>query len=98
MSAHPAPHPQAGQTVKVTPAAPLFGQYSVTPVDLTVEDWNDRVFGRSWMDMDGHMASLSYAMRSAAGSLPTDNEVVYGKVHGIGHLIHVSEIDGGAAR
>ncbi|MFD7016043.1 hypothetical protein [Streptomyces sp. NPDC059928] len=98
MSAHPAPHPLAGQTAKVTLAAPLYGQGSVMTMDVIVEDWNDRVFGRSWMDMDSHMASLAYAMRSAAGSLPIDNEVVYGKVHGFGHLIHVSEIDGGEVR
>ena len=57
----------------------------------------DRAFGRSWMDMKGHPASLGYFVRAALGDLPLDNEVVYGTDnHGLGHLIHTNEIQGGA--
>lgn len=77
------PEPLAGQEIKLT-----AGSIAET---LRVEDWNDRVFGQSWMDMAGHPASLSYAMRSAMAGLPLDNEVVYGKAQGLGHLVHVSE-------
>lgn len=94
-SSHSTPHPLAGQTVTVTAAL-----HSDEPGDheFRVEDWNDRLFGVSWMDMQGHPASLVYAMRSAMAGLPLDNEVVYGKVQGFGHLVHVSEIrQGGAA-
>lgn len=89
---HASPHPLAGQTVTVT--AELSG---TGPHDFLVEDWNDRLFGQSWMDMQGHPASLAYAVRSAIAGLPTDNEVVYGKVQGLGYLVHVSEIADGAA-
>lgn len=92
------PHPQAGQTVMVTPAARLFGQAVLAPVEFTIEDWNDRVLGCSWADVDNHLVSISYAVRNAAGRLPLDNEVVYGHAYGLGHLIHVSEIDGGESR
>ena len=89
---HHAPHPAAGQTVTINPVAPLFSHSTTNPIQYVIEDWNDRVFGRSWMDMNGHAASLGYAMRSA-GVLPLDNEVVYGHaVGGLGHLVHVSEI------
>lgn len=60
--------------------------------EYRVEDWNDRVFGQSWMDMTGHPASLVYAMRSAVAGLPLDNDVVYGKIGHLGHLIHTSEL------
>lgn len=91
---HPSPHPLAGHTVTVK--ADLHGEQAAEH-EFTVDDWNDRVFGQSWMFMEGHPASLVYAMRSAMAGLPTDNEVVYGKVQGLGHLVHVSEINGGAS-
>ncbi|MFF7899998.1 hypothetical protein ACFZCV_14555 [Streptomyces sp. NPDC007920] len=93
---HSSPHPLAGQVVTVAPAAQLHGFPDATPLQFKVEDWNDRVFGGQWWGaMDGNPAALSYAMRSAVGGLPTDNEVVYGHVGGRGHLVHVSEIQGG---
>jgi acetylornithine deacetylase/succinyl-diaminopimelate desuccinylase-like protein len=94
---HATPHPDAGKTVTVTPHAVLFGHADTSPLKITIEDWNDRVFGRSWMYMEGHPASLGYAMRSVAAALPLDNEVVYGHdERGLGHLLHTSEIlDGG---
>jgi hypothetical protein len=95
---HNTPHPLAGQTVTVQPAAALYSYNGTEPIQFRVEDWNDRVFGRSWMLYEGHPASLGYAVRSAMGGLPTDNEVVYGKCdRNLGHLVHVSEIKGGAA-
>lgn len=90
---HSTPHPATGQTVTVNPVAPVYGHSDTTPFAFRIEDWNDRVFGKSWQVMNDHPASLGYAMRSAMAGLPLDNEVVYGKDnHGIGHLVHVSEI------
>ncbi|MGW1039360.1 hypothetical protein [Streptomyces sp. NPDC002547] len=66
--------------------------------EVRVEDWCDRVFGRSWMGMDGSPSALVYAIRSTVAGLPLDNEVVYGKVGQRGHLIHVSEIQNGGER
>ena len=90
---HTEPHPLAGHTVTVNPAARLFGHTDTTPFAYRIDDWNDRIFGRSWGAMEGHPASLAYAMRAADGNLPFDDEVVYGKDNNdCGHLIHVSEI------
>jgi len=92
---HDIPHPLAGKTVKIKthvthPQDPNFGG-----ADFTIEDWADRVFGKSWMFMDGHPASLIYAMRSAFSEIPipTDDEVVYGKVGCLGHILHISELE-----
>ena len=57
-----------------------------------VEDWWDRLAGKSWMVCDGNPACMLYAIRGGFGGLPADNEVVYGKINGLGHLIHVSEL------
>jgi len=66
------------------------------PHDVVIEDWADRVFGKSWMFMDGNPAALVYAMRAGLAGLPTDDEVVYGKTRsGRSHLVHVREIGGG---
>lgn len=90
---HTDPHPLAGRTVTVNPAARMSTHPDTTPFAYRIDDWNDRIFGRSWGAMEGHAASLAYAVRAADGNLPFDNEVVYGKDDaGRGHLIHVSEI------
>lgn len=94
MSIHPDPHPLAGATVliashpdAVEPADVLAG-----PVEYRIEDYWDRITGGSWMTAQGNPAALKYAIRGAMQGLPTDNEVVYGKVGPFGHLIHVSEL------
>lgn len=92
MSKHATAHPKAGQIVTLHNAGAVNGN-SRAAIKFRIEDWNDRVFGETWMLMAGHPASLAYAVRAATGRLPVDNEVVYGKVEsGIGHLVHVSEI------
>ena len=59
---------------------------------FVVEDFWDRVYGKSWMMSDGNPAALKYAVRSALKPLPMDDEVVYGKRGYLGHLVHVSEL------
>ena len=61
-------------------------------LEFRVEDWWDRVAGKSWMFCDGNPACLIYAIRSGVGGLPGGDEVIYGKVGAFGHIIHVSEI------
>jgi len=87
----------AGKTVKIKKTAthqqvPDFGGS-----DYLVEDWCDRIIGKSWMYANGNPACLIYAMRSADQSpeIPIDNEVLYGHVGAFGHLVHISEIEKG---
>ncbi len=82
---HAEAHPLAGQTVQIDLPDIGTGEY-------VIEDWWDRVTGGSWMHAQGNPAALKYAIRSVFASLPTDDEVVYGKFGPFGHLVHVSEL------
>jgi len=63
--------------------------------DFRVEDWWDRIAGRSWMDCDGNPACLAYAMGELEA--PIDNEIVYGKIGSSGHLVHVTFLEAAMA-
>ena len=90
MTVHPQPHPLAGQTV--TLKSGLFAGET-----YPIEDWWDRVAGKSWTGCNGNPAFLEYAIRSAAEHTPIDDEVVYGKVGPFGKLIHISQLPTEAA-
>ena len=91
---HDKPSKLAGKTVKIKndvthPQVNDFGGS-----EYHVEDWWDRVAGKSWMDCNGNPACMVYAIRTGLDrEVPTDNEVLYGKVGYFGHLVHVSEIE-----
>jgi hypothetical protein len=87
MSMHDEPFEGAGQTLKLNAEG-------IDADEIHVEDYWDRVAGKSWMFCDGNPAALKFAVRSAMSGLPTDDEVVYGKVAGLGHIVHVSELGG----
>lgn len=96
---HTESHPLKDKTVRIKshvkhPQVPGFGG-----AEFRVEDWWDKVAGRSWMSCDGNPACLIYAMRTGFSEVhvPIDDEVVYGKVGPFGHLLHVSEIESPAA-
>lgn len=89
---HEKQHPLAGKKVGVIET---FGHRQFPDLDhIIIEDWWDRVSGRSWMDAVGNPACLIYAMRSATceHSVPFDDDVMYGKYKGMGVLVHMSEI------
>jgi hypothetical protein len=93
MALHKEGHPLAGRKVVLNSnVAKDVVQGLVKPGEVyRIEDWADRVYGRSWMDAEGNFAALHYAMRSAQG-LPLDDEVVYGHIGALGHIVHVSEL------
>lgn len=86
---HTESHPLAGKTVTAVMKGTKGGPQTV---EYRLEDWWDLLTGGSWMFAEGNPAALNYAMRSGFSALPVDDEVVYGKVGNLGHLIHVSEI------
>ena len=88
---HNEPHPQAGKIVKIKQDVKHFQYPDFGGSEFHLEDWWDRVVGKSWMVCDGNPACLVYAMRGT--SLPIDDEVVYGKVDNSGSLVHVSELE-----
>jgi hypothetical protein len=87
---HSEAHPLAGQTVTLALSrdAPDFKSGD----EYRIEDWWDRVSGRSWMDASGNPAAMMYGIRAGFHRLPVDDEVVYGKIGSFGHLIHISEL------
>jgi hypothetical protein len=87
---HDLPHPRAGEAVLVA-----SGLYHGST--LLIEDWWDRIAGKSWMDCNGNPACLQYAIVSSGD--PIDDEVVYGKIGAFGVLVHVTRLasDEGAA-
>jgi len=87
---HERAHPLAGKTVRLR-----LRQEDVhlnTGDRYRLEDWWDRVSAGSWMDCMPCWAAAAYALRVHAADLPVDDEVVYGQVGGVSHLVHVSEL------
>lgn len=85
MSLHKDSYKDAGKVVTI-----VRGRYK--DQNYRIEDYWDKVTGQSWMDADGNPAALNYAVRGATEGLPIDDEVVYGKMNGLGYLVHVSEL------
>jgi len=95
MTIHKSPSPLAGRRVRIKPGVahpeiPNFGGS-----EIFVEDWWDRVHGRSWMAANGDPPVLAYLVRTgfAGHRVPIDNEVLCGRVGHLGCLVHVSELD-----
>lgn len=90
---HSESHPLAGKKVILneTTASGRPNHDPAPGVEYWIEDWWDKLTGKSWMFSDGNPAALMYAMRGA-GHHPIDDEVVYGKIGAYGHLVHVSEL------
>lgn len=79
---HDEPHPLAGKNTGTV--------YDDTTV-VEVLDWWDRRVGRSWRRPQA-IVELIYADRVRGYSLPTDDEVVYVHINGLGYLLHASEL------
>lgn len=87
-------HPLSGKTVRLNDTASDHTQNAVVPGALyRIEDWLINVSGgRSWRDTVGNWAVRHYGARVERNGLPFDDEVVYGKIDGLGHAVHVSEL------
>lgn len=88
--------PYAGAVVKTKPNVgkdPFCGM-ELGNREFHVEDWWENVSGMSWMLSNGNIAAMSYAFRigGRTGEVPLDDEVLYGKIEGLGFLLHVSEL------
>lgn len=80
-------HALAGKTVKLKSKSERFNGS-----DFRVIDYWKKLNGKSWMDTEGNPACLQYAVRSEHVGLPMDDKVVYGKIKGLGYLVHESEL------
>ncbi|HET6453902.1 MAG TPA: hypothetical protein VFI02_05810 [Armatimonadota bacterium] len=91
---HNEPSKYAGKIVRIREDAAHPQVDGFGGSEFLVEDWWDRVSGGSWMFANGNPAALVYALRSSfqAYPVPIDDEVLYGKIGMLSHLVHVSEI------
>lgn len=90
---HTEPHLLAGRMVHLDAAVQSGGnQILPSGYPLTVDDWWDRMNGKSWRENPGNPAAMMYGIRAELSGLPLDDEVIYGHVNGLGYLVHVSEI------
>jgi len=85
--------PLAGKTVKIREGAMHPQVEDFAGSEYRVEDWWDRLSGKSWMICLGNPACMIYGMRGGFTQLPIDDEVLYGKIGAFGHLVHISEIE-----
>lgn len=88
---HEESSPLSGKEVKIKDTANELGGATIL-----IEDYWDKVTGGSWMNADGNPAAMIYAMRTGFSSkinIPINDEVLYGKINGLGHLVHVDELE-----
>jgi len=85
---HKEKSPIAGSFMFIKSGVPELGDKIIH-----IEDWWDRISGKSWMFCVGNPAAMNYGIRSGLNGLPIDDEVVYGHINGLGFLVHISELD-----
>lgn len=87
-------HIWAGQTMKLGQNVSLINiQGDFRGAEFVLEDWIENVIGSSWMENEfTNFACIHYSVRVKNSTLPRDDNVVYGKIGLLGHLIHESEL------
>lgn len=89
----------AGKTVKIKSGVGKgFQTGDMSGADFVIEDWCENVLGCRWGHADGNSAAMEYAVRSALNGSnnnvpPFSDDVLYGKVGGLGHLFHINELE-----
>lgn len=86
----------AGKTVRLKASAMHFQVPDFGGAEVRIDDWWDKGTGKLWRrsSREGNAAAVIYAVRTEANRLPRDDEVLYCKLNGLGHIIHVCEIEG----
>lgn len=91
---HSEKSPFAGRTIRIKKDATHFQYPSWGGSEIKIEDWQDRVIGKSWKEGQ-NIACVVYAQRVLMNpAIPDDDEVLYGhRKDGLGSLIHISELE-----
>lgn len=77
-------HPKAGEVVTIK-------RGSFTGQEFRIEDWYINLTGKPWRE-SSLAACIEYSIRTA-DTTPIDDDVLYGHIDGIGHLVHISEVE-----
>ena len=91
---HSSVHPQAGEVITVKNPKGIDWKTGPTQ-EFVVEDWWDRLGQGTWREgcLAGNFACTNYAERAETDlDVLPDDEVVYGKINGLGYLLHVTEL------
>ena len=89
---HMEPYPYAGHVVPLR-NEPKEDGAPTSPAQALVEDWADRVYGRSWR-LERRFATSVYRLRAPQLGLPVnDDSVLVVRILGMKLLIHTTEID-----
>lgn len=81
---------------KKIPVADKFIHHQYPHIkEIVIEDWWDRITGKSWMENRNNSAVMMYLIRinQPGYQIPVDDEVLYGHYKGSGILIHISELN-----
>jgi|AntAceMinimDraft_16_1070373.scaffolds.fasta_scaffold32490_5 hypothetical protein len=81
----------AGKEIKIKDEANQLGGRKIL-----IEDWWDKISGNSWTNNPGNFACSNYLNRiefSSKIKIPLNDEVLYGKINGLGYLVHINEIE-----
>jgi len=83
-----------GKTCRIkTPSDYFEGKYGDPRPTIQIEDEYVNVFGRSWEEVQGNPAATLYALRVLQGEIPKEGKVYYGKIRGLGELVHETELE-----
>jgi hypothetical protein len=89
----------AGKKYRIKTFSPFFfNKYGDGNPVIVIEDEHKKVFGQWWGTMKGNPAAIFYALRSSLlEELPSSGEhddvVFYGKIRGLGELVHEIELE-----
>jgi len=71
----------------------LAKKYGTSNPTILIEGTDRDIFGGSWGTQFGNPTCMMYGMRSGFESLPCGGETYYGKIGGVGELVHESELE-----
>lgn len=84
-----------GKTYRIKSDSPYFvDKYGMSDPDIIIEDTDEKVFGGGWAMQDGNPSCIAYAVRRAFNkAIQVDGQVYYGKIDGLGEIVHESELE-----
>lgn len=61
--------------------------------EIHIEGLWSQIHGTQWYHCESNIACVIYGLRCIENNLPIDDAVYYGKINGLGHLVHISELE-----
>ena len=86
---------EKGKTYRIKSDSPYFlDKYGTPNPSIIIEGADKEVFGKDWGMMNGNPTCIAYAVRRGFDrSIQPTGQVYYGKINGLGELVHESELE-----